>query len=182
MNRPFGALGLIQQAMHWLRVLCQGIAVLAILMLFGVVAFNIVARLIFDLTGGAVNVLILGAIELSKYALLIAVFAAIPAMQARGLIRVDILSRSFPAWTRRVLDAFWSVLLFVFAMILAWMFAEEAMTAFSRGDETQDLRMPLWLFHAITTFECIALAVLVLGGVLGLADRIDDRPTIETMD
>ena len=182
MNRPFGALGYIQQAMRWLRVLCQGLAVLAILMLFGVVAFNIVARLIFDLTGGTVNFLILGAIELSKYALLIAVFAAIPAMQASGLIRVDILSRSFPAWTQRALDVLWLVLLFVFAVILAWMFAEEAMTAFSRGDETQDLRMPLWLFHATAALECIALAVLVLGGVLGLTDRIDDRPTIETID
>lgn len=175
-------LGLIQQAMHWLRVLCQGIAVLAILMLFGVVAFNIVARLIFDLTGGSVNFLILGAIELSKYALMIAVFAAIPAMHATGLIRVDILSRSFPAWIQRVLDALWSVLLLIFAVILAWMFAEEATTAFSRGDETQDLRMPLWLFHVIASLECMALAFLVLGSVLGLAPRPGDQPTIETID
>ncbi len=168
-----------RQAMRGLRLACQGLAVFAILMLFGVVAFNIVARLIFDITGGAVNVLLLGAIELSKYALMVAVFAAIPAMHATGLIRVDILSRVFPAWTQRALDVLWSVLLFVFAVILAWMFADEAMTAFSRGDETQDLRMPLWLFHAIAALECTALAILVLGSVLGLADTPNDQPAID---
>jgi len=150
------------------RQLCLWVAIVATFALFAIVAFNIIGRAIFDATGGETNLMIFGAIELSQYALMISIFAAIPAMLGTGLIRVDILSQNFPHWLQRSFDRIWLFLIALFAAVLAIAFYEQAMTALSRGDETQDLRLPLWPFYAFACAECAALFLLAGAETLGL--------------
>ena len=151
-----------------LRRLCLGVAIAATFTLFIVVAFNIVGRAVFDATGGDLNLMIFGAIELSQYALMISIFASIPAMLGTGLIKVDIVSQNFPHWLQKSLDKVWLSLIALFAAVLAIAFFELAVTALNRGDETQDLRLPLWPFYAVACFECAALFLLAGAEMLGL--------------
>ena len=151
-----------------IRKACLWVAIAATFLMFAVVAFNILARGLFDATGGGVNMMISGAIELSQYALMISIFAAIPAMLGTGLIRVDILSKQFPIWLHRITERLWLLLIAGFAAVLFMAFFEFAQTAFDRGDQTQDLRWPLWPFYAVAAIECFALMILAVGEMLGL--------------
>ncbi len=158
----------LTRCLEALRLSCLALAIAATFVLFAVVAFNIIARAIFDATGGDLNFMIFGAIELSQYALMVSIFAAIPAMLGTGLIRVDILSRQFPHWLQVAADRLWLLLIAGFAAILTAAFFDFAQTAFERGDQTQDLRWPLWPFYAIATLECGALTLLAAASALGL--------------
>ena len=158
----------LTSSLEGLRLACLALAILATLALFGVVAFNIVGRTVFDATGGSVNFMVSGAIELSQYALMVSIFAAIPAMLGTGLIRVDILSRMFPRWLANGLDRLWQAVIAAFAAILTMSFFELFLTALERGDQTQDLRLPLWPFYGLAALECAALTLLATGAVLGL--------------
>ena len=151
-----------------IRRTCLLVAIVATAGLLGVVAINIIGRAVFDATGGDVNFMIFGAIELSQYALMISIFAAVPAMLGTGLIRVDIICKSFPVGLQNLLDRLWLILIAAFAIVLTDAFYDFAVTAMERGDQTQDLRLPLWPFYAIATLECAALALLALGGAFGL--------------
>ena len=157
-----------------IRLACLWIAIAATFVMFAVVAFNIIARGLFDATGGGTNLMISGAIELSQYALMISIFAAIPAMLGTGLIRVDILSKQFPTWLQTMTERLWLLLMVGFATVLAIAFYEFAQTAFERGDQTQDLQWPLWPFYAIAALECAALVVLAVGEVFGLTTKPSD--------
>ena len=159
-----------------IRALCLWVAIGATLVLFGVVAFNIFGRAVFDTTGGDVNLMIFGAIELSQYALMISIFAAIPAMLGVGLIRVDILRSQFPAWLQKAADRLWLALIACVAAVLFLAFFDFAHTALERGDQTQDLRWPLWPFYGFAALECAALALLAGAEALGIQTTPDEAP------
>ena len=74
-----------------LRAISSAVSLLALIFLLFVVAGNIVGRLVLDLSGGSINLMINGAIELSAYSLLILVFGAIVTAIPNGLVQVDII-------------------------------------------------------------------------------------------
>lgn len=166
---------MLQRTQQFLRTICLWIAVASIFAMFAIVAFNIIARAIFDATGGSLNAMIFGAIELAQYSLMISVFAAIPAVAKEGMIRVDILSQRFPTLLAMVFDRGWLLLIATFSMILTNLFFDETLTTLSRGDETQDLRIPLWIFYAIASIECAILSLLTLGDVFSGSRDIDEE-------
>ena len=71
--------------------LCDTVALIALALLFGVVAVNVLGRALFDATGQSLNLMIPGAIELSRYALMVLVFASLPRASEAGMVRVDLL-------------------------------------------------------------------------------------------
>ncbi len=90
--------------MQRLLRLCDGIAAAALAVLLAVVAVNVVGRALFDATGQALNLMIPGAIELSRYALLAVVFAALPRAAEVGMVRVDLAIERLPAELRGALE------------------------------------------------------------------------------
>lgn len=145
---------------------CEVLAIAAILSLFAVVAVNILTRAVFDATGAQINLMIPGAVELASYALLIAVFAALPAGLEKGLIRVDVLTGLMPVQVQSLLNRFWFVVLFLFAGTLAWLFAEQVLVTHAQGEVTQDWGVPLWTIYLVITLECVAFAVVAFSEVL----------------
>ena len=145
-----------------LRRLSAGSAIVSLLFLLSVVAYNIVARALFDLTGGAANLLISGAIELAAYALLVMVFGALPGAVPQGLVQVEVLVQRFPRSVQWLLNLTWSLLLTLGAATLTLLFIDTGLKSHSRGALTQDLEIPLWIFYAVTSVQCAILAVISL--------------------
>jgi len=139
--------------------LCDTIALIALAVLFGVVAVNVLGRTIFDVTGQALNLMIPGAIELSRYALMVLVFISLPRAAESGMVRVDLLIGHLPRQLARMLDRVWALAIAGFGAVTAWQLIDEAVLQAGRGDATQDLEMPLWLFTGIAGLAAVALAL-----------------------
>jgi len=140
------------------------------LLLLLIVAFNIAARAIFDLSSGSINLMIPGAIELSRYALLLIIFAALPRASTQGMVSVDLLSNRFSASIQKNLTHFWLLLMAAFMAILVWLFTHKALLTFSRGDASQDLEMPLFYFYALISIACVATTLSCLAKVFSNED------------
>ncbi len=138
------------------------LAALALTALLAVVSASIITRLLFDLSAGRINLLFSGAIEIASYALLVAIFAALPRAVPAGLVKVDVLigaeSRRWSRW----LDHFWLLVLAGFAGVLAWRYALYTLLSLRRGDATQDLQLPLYGFFGYVSVACAGLAVMAL--------------------
>ena len=145
---------------------CEAVAISALVYLLGVVALNVLARVFFDLSDARLNFLVHGAIEQAAYALLITVFAALPSSIRTGLVSVDILTRKLPQKAQIFAARLWFFVLLILAVVLAVLFGEEAVTAFGRGDTTQDIHAPLYVFYAALTLACCALALVSLCAAL----------------
>jgi TRAP-type C4-dicarboxylate transport system permease small subunit len=151
--------------------LCDGLAAAALAVLLGVVAVNIAGRALFDATGQAVNLMIPGAIELSRYALMVLVFAALPRAAEAGMVRVDLLIGQLPRALRGPLERRWLLAIAAFGGTAAWLLANKALLESARGDVTQDLGLPLWLFTGFAGLAAAALAVTALTLALGRGRR-----------
>ena len=139
--------------------LCDAMALIALAVLFGVVAINILGRALFDATGQAVNVMIPGAIELSRYSLMVLVFASLPRAAEVGMVRVDLLIEHLPPMLAGFFDRLWALVIAAFGAAAGWLLIDEALLQVGRGDATQDLEMPLWLFTGFAGLMAVALAV-----------------------
>ncbi|MEM8597220.1 MAG: TRAP transporter small permease subunit [Pseudomonadota bacterium] len=149
------------------------LAALALALLLAVVAGSVATRAVFDLTGGAINLLLPGAIELSGLALSLMVFAGLPGAAWRGLARVDVVIERLPQAVARLLERLWSALLALAAGLLAWLLASRARLELEAGHLTQDLGWPLWPATAIAAFGALGLMLAALARLLrpGSADR-----------
>ena len=142
--------------------LCDAVASAALAVLLAVVAVNIAARALFDATGQAVSLMIPGAIELSRYALMVLVFAALPRAAEAGMVRVDLVLEHLPPALRRALERLWSLAIAAFGGAAGWLLIGKARLEAARGDVTQDLELPMWLF---TGFAGVAAWILCLTGL-----------------
>lgn len=138
------------------------VAVLALMYLAVIVAANIAARAIFDLTEGGYNFIIAGAIEQTGLALVVLVFAALGASLNNAMIGVDIFTSRMPAGLQSLLSRIWMLLTACVFALLIWLFVHEATTMLKRGDTTQDLNLPLHLFYWIASAQCFAISLIAL--------------------
>lgn len=153
-----------------LSVLLAGsdaLAAAALAGLLGVVSGSVAARALSDLTGGAIDLQIPGAIELARYALLVMVFAALPRAFASGLVRVELLAERLPHRLQRALGRVWAGLGAALGLVLAWQLGEEAWLKAGRGDATQDLGLALWPFLAFAALAAGLLAAVSLARMVG---------------
>lgn len=144
-----------------LRV-CDAVASAALAVLLGVVAVNIAARSLFDASGHAIDLMIPGAIELSRYALMVLIFAALPRAAEAGMVRVDLLIECLPRPLRGALERLWHLAIAAFGGAAAWLLIAEAWLEAGRGDLTQDMELPMW---PLTGFAGLAAGVLCLTGL-----------------
>jgi len=143
--------------------------------LFGVVAVNIVGRALFDASGQAVNVMIPGAIELSRYALMVLVFASLPRAADVGMVRVDLLIERLPPALAGLFDRLWALAIAAFGAAAGWLLIDDALLQVGRGDATQDLEIQLWLFTGFAGLMAAALALTGIWLAFGRGHRGLDR-------
>lgn len=142
----------------------------AMVVLFAVVAASVLTRIVFDATDGAVNLIFGSGIELSAYALLVLVMAALPGGYRAGMVRVDILIGNLPAPLSRLLEAAWSVVSILFGAALVYLFAHKTIETFERGDTTQDLAIPMYFIYGFVTLAAAVFALVALAHPFRPAD------------
>ena len=161
----------MKQLLH----ICDLIALIGLVVLFGVVAVNVIGRALFDATGQVVNVMIPGAIELSRYSLMVLVFASLPRAAEAGMVRVDLLVERLPPVLAQLFDRLWGLAIAAFGAAAGWLLIDDALLQVGRGDATQDLEMPLWLFTGFAGLMAAALALTGLWLGLHRGHRRSDR-------
>lgn len=131
-----------------------------------VVGLNVLARIVFDSTGTAVNLMIPGAIEQVSYLLGVVAMAGLTASLSRGMIAVDFLVTRLPKRGQIVLARFWFLVLLALALVLCWLFYEDMLSTHGRGEESQDLRLPMALIYGMFALQSLALMVVALREML----------------
>lgn len=76
-------------------------------------------------------------------------------------IQVDGFWELAPAWGRRLIDIFATSITLAFMALFAWMLEGKVTSVFLSNEQTFDLRLPVWPFHAVAALG-IALASLLL--------------------
>lgn len=152
----------IRRSARLMETACLAIGALCLLYMVFVVAFNVAARIVFDLTGTAINLMIPGAIEQVSYLLGIIALAALAASMRQGMIAVDFLIERLPAPAKALVARLWYVGIIAFAVVLCWLLVHDMQAAIARGEQTQDLRIPMALIYGLYALECAALAVVAL--------------------
>ena len=155
--------------MSRLVALFDALAGLALALLLAVTAAGILTRVLFDLTAGGLDLLLSDAVEMATYALLITVFAAMPRALRDGPVKIEVFSRGWPAWATAALDRLWSLIFGALAGLLVWRYAGESLALLARGDTTQDMQLPLWVFYAFAVIAFAAAALVALAVGLGVA-------------
>ncbi len=145
-----------------LLIIFDTMARTATFFLLFIVAFNIVTRQLHTISSGSISFMIPGAIELSKYTLLIIIFSALPRAVTYGMVRVDLISNKLPAFIANTLENIWLVLMAGFTMILTIQFSQRFWLTFNRGDVSQDLQIPLYYFYAFISIACLATFIICL--------------------
>ena len=99
---------------------------------------------------------------LGRYGLMVLVCASLPRAAEVGMGRVDLLLEHLPPGLAGLLDRLWALVIAAFGAAAGWLLIDEALVQAGRGDTTQDLAIPLWLF---TGFAGLAAAALALTGL-----------------
>lgn len=149
--------------------LCLLVAGLALLALMGVTIADVLLRLVFRLSSGALNWSVVGSVELVRYLLMFSLLAAMAASVERSQVVVEAFSHGLsPVWKER-LGGLFLVGFVVLGAILAWGLWQEAETAALRGRVTQDLRLPMGPIYQFAALLCVLLALRsLIHSILGL--------------
>ncbi|MEM1344279.1 MAG: TRAP transporter small permease subunit [Pseudomonadota bacterium] len=140
----------------------EALAAAALVLLLVSVAGSVTARLAYDLSAGALDFQIAAAREIARYALMLAVLAALPGAAERGLVRVDLVAGRLPGVLARALERLWALLLAGFGAVAAWGLASSALDQLHRGETLQDIAAPLWPLTAVAALGCGVLALVGL--------------------
>ncbi|WP_374305254.1 TRAP transporter small permease [Ferrovibrio sp.] len=76
-------------------------------------------------------------------------------------IQVDGFWELAPTWGKRLIDIFATAVTLAFMAVFAWMLEGKVTSVFASNEQTFDLRLPVWPFHAVAALG-IALASLLL--------------------
>ena len=109
---------------------------------------TIVARVIHALTGGAVNLIWRGSIELATLALTVVVFASLHRAFVVGAIRIELFTDSMPDRVKRLIDGLFGLVYGAFAAAMTWRFAHAGAATSARGEATPDLLIPPFFLYA----------------------------------
>ena len=158
-TRVFGKLTLL---MHWIG------GAFLISMMVSTLA-DVIARGLFSITDGAVDLTFIGGVELVKYGLLFTVLFILPHSVSRSQVIVDLFTDHLSDRKKAFLEGFY-LLCFAFmggAMALSFYhLIDEAAMSY---ETTQDLLIPMTYFYAVASF---ATAMLCISATLNALDLI----------
>lgn len=120
---------------------------------------DVIARAIFDATGGSVDFTFIGAVELVSYGMLAMVLLAFPYGVDKGQVIVDLFTEGFRRRTKMRIEALYMAGFTALSIGMTIRFFEVAGRMSRSGESSQDLMIPLYYVYS---FAYCALAFLAL--------------------
>lgn len=76
-------------------------------------------------------------------------------------IQVDGFWEIAPGWGKRIIDILATAVTLVFFALFAWMLHSKVLSVYASNEQTFDLRLPVWPFHAVAALGIVLAALLL---------------------
>lgn len=131
-----------------------------------VVLAEVFTRALFGFTDGGVDLTFHGGIELVRFALLFAILYALPWNVDRAQVVVDLFTNRLPERAIAVLQSLCFFGYFLLALAMSYRFWGTVGHAYTSGETTQDLSIPMFYIYAATLAGTgmLCLRSLVIAG------------------
>lgn len=77
-------------------------------------------------------------------------------------IQVDGLWEIVPSWAKRAIDIFATLVTLGFFALFTWMLQTKVISVYRSSEQTFDLRLPVWPFHALAALGILLASILLL--------------------
>jgi TRAP-type mannitol/chloroaromatic compound transport system permease small subunit len=156
-------------AAHRLAHLMHLFAGVLVVAMVGTVLVDVVTRLVFRLTDGAVDPTFRGGVEIVSFCLLFMVLFALPYSVARGQVIVDLFTENMSERMKGLLSGAYMAGFGALGLGMCIRFIGSFEESLASGMTSQDLVVPLYYIHAVVAF---ATGVLALRGFLVALEHI----------
>ncbi|SIS69996.1 TRAP transporter small permease subunit [Neptunomonas antarctica] len=123
---------------------------------------DVLARLLFDVTDGGIDLTFIGGVELIKYGLLMMVLFALPYSIGRSQVIVDLFTEKFSARMKAVLEGTYMLGFVALGGGMSYRFIHAVGQSQMTGETTQDLLIPLYYLYAVSAFATAMLCIAAL--------------------
>lgn len=154
------ALSRIADAIAMLMYRLSGVLIFVMMML---IVTDVVARLLFSLSDGSIDITFTGGIELVNFTLLFSMLFAFPHAVDKGQIVVDLFTQQMDAARLRFFTGAYTICFGFLGAALCWRFIAGGISAAESGELSQDLLLPL---SGIYYIGALALSMLAIRGLL----------------
>ena len=148
------------------------IGMIILLVMMFLTTFDVIGRSIF-------NKPIPGAYELTEYMLVIVILFGIAYAQQSGRnVRVDLLANKLPPHYQAGLDLFFTIIAFIFFILVAWQGWKGGIAAIAKGGASDTLHIPTYPFEFLIGFGASLLSIELLIKLIKftLEHRIEEGP------
>lgn len=159
----------LSRALEWL---CRFIAGAALIGLLSVTIVDVMLRLMFQFTGGALTWSVVGSVELVSYLMLFSLLAAMAANVEKGQVVVEAFSHWLSDTLKTRINGVYLLGFAALGAVLCTGLWNSAVSAGAHGEITQDLRLPMGPIYYLASGLCALLSMrsllhAVLSGVFG---------------
>lgn len=146
-----------------IAMLMYRISAVLIFVMMMLIVIDVVARLLFSLSDGGIDITFTGGIELVNFSLLFSMLFAFPHAVDKGQIVVDLFTQQMDAARLRFFTGAYTICFGFLGGALCWRFIAGGISAAESGELSQDLLIPL---SGIYYIGAIALSMLAIRGLL----------------
>lgn len=139
--------------------LCQLLAGLALIALMGVTIADVLMRLLFRLSGGALNWSVVGSVELVSYLMMFSLLAAMAANVEKSQVVVEAFSHRLSEPLKQRLSGIFLFGFVALGAVVALGLWQEGASAARYGQVTQDLRLPMGPIYQFGALLCVLLTL-----------------------
>ncbi|SFI18259.1 TRAP transporter small permease [Modicisalibacter xianhensis] len=154
---------------RWLEALCKLIAGIALAGMLAVTVIDVTLRYLYRLSDGALDLSMVGSVELVSYLMLFALLAAMAANVEKGQVVVEAFSHRLNDEIKTRLNGFYLLGFTALGLVVAIGLWDSALSAGAHGEVTQDLRLPMGPIYWTAAGLSLLLSVRSLAfALLGL--------------
>lgn len=162
----------ISNALRYCSIFLAYIGALALFLMMGLTAVDVVGRYIFSAP-------ITGTFELTEFLVLILIFSFIGYTQSqKSHVSVDLLVMNFPGKIRLVIDVFNHVICLILMALITWRGAVKALEMMEVGEASPNLQIPDYPFVFFLVVGCGVMCIEYIRDLLGFFNHSKESDKI----
>ncbi|GGY09133.1 hypothetical protein GCM10007160_40620 [Litchfieldella qijiaojingensis] len=167
----------LEQASHWLALLCRVIAGIALVALLAVTIADVGTRYLYRVTEGAIALRVTGSVELVSYLMLFSLLSAMAANVEKSQVVVEAFSHGLSGNLKARLHGVYLLGFAALGLILFIGLLGSAEGAARHGEVTQDLRLPMSPIYYVAAILSLLLGIrslihVLLSAVFGIDQEV----------